>query len=60
MKTEEQKTDKSFIEKNQWIIIPFILIMGYLVFTQYKSLMEDRKEKEVWNNEDSKVMVNQC
>lgn len=34
--------------------------MGYLVFTQYKSLMKDRKEKEVWNNEDSKVMVNQC
>lgn len=60
MKTEEEKTTKSFAQKYPWIIIPVILVMGYVVVTEYKSFKANKDKKEIWNDEDFKQMTNQC
>lgn len=60
MTTDEKKTNKSFFKKNPWIIIPMILIIGYIFFSDYNSFMAKKKENDNWNEEDYKIMVDEC
>ena len=60
MTEQQDNAQKSFMKRNPWIIIPAILIMGYVLFTQLSDTMDQKEEKESWNNEDTKVMVDQC
>lgn len=60
MTDQQDNEKKSFMKKNPWIIIPGILIMGYLVFTQLSDMTAKKKEKESWNKEDTKVLVDRC
>ncbi len=60
MTNQQENSKKSFVQKNPWIIIPGILVMGYLVFTEYKDLVAEREERESWNKKDFKNMMDQC
>lgn len=51
---------KTFIKKNPWIIIPAILLMGYVFFFQIKDIWAKNKRKTEWQDKDFKEMVDQC
>ena len=50
MTDQQDNEKKSFMKKNPWIIIPGILIMGYLVFTQLSDMTAKKKEKDNQNS----------
>ncbi len=51
---------KSFIKKNPWIIIPAILLMGFVLFFQLKDIWSAKKIQTEWQKKDFDEMVDQC
>lgn len=50
----------SFTKKHPWIIIPFVLLMGSVLFYQIKGMWMKKKSETEWQERDFKDMVSQC
>ena len=58
--TDQQKTtDKSFMQRNPWIIIPAILIMGSVLVYNIVDL-NAKTESQKWETADFTELVDKC
>ncbi|MES2411223.1 MAG: hypothetical protein V4535_07230 [Bacteroidota bacterium] len=50
----------SFIKRNPWIIIPILLIIGFIFFNDLEEFLYQKKQQTVWQENDTTEMVKNC
>lgn len=59
--TNNNSTEKGgFIKSNPWIIIPILLIIGFIFFNDLKEFLSEKKQQTVWQESDAREMVKNC
>ncbi|HEY8935545.1 MAG TPA: hypothetical protein VIM65_10015 [Cyclobacteriaceae bacterium] len=57
--TSEPKK-KNFMAGKHWVIVIIILVAGYQIYNGLSDLIESRRAKEQWTNDDYTLLVNKC